>query len=183
MNAETERSGIQRTLGIAAFIVALALALIGIGNSSPSFWIIPKMGPYPSAIIRPLILGGAVFLVLVRYPIGPWLLRGAPSLKPAAPGYRRRHHGGGAVGVLALLHRRLGNRVRSVRLHHHPPGHCAHGLRHFHPALLAGLGHPAGGGRDTGPVLFLHRRILAVDLRDRPGDLHRLVGGPVLQPQ
>ena len=84
MNAETERSGIQRALGIAAFIVALVIALVGISNSSPSFWIIPKMGPYPSAVIRPLILGGAVFLVLVRYPIGPWLLRGVPSLKPAA---------------------------------------------------------------------------------------------------
>ncbi len=84
MNAETERSSIQKTLGIAAFVVALALALIGIGNSSPSFWIVPKMGPYPSAVIRPLILGGAVFLVLVRYPIGPWLLRGVPSLKSAA---------------------------------------------------------------------------------------------------
>ena len=84
MNAETEQSSIQKTLGIAAFIVALAIALIGITNSSPSFWIIPKMGPYSSAVIRPLILGGAVFLVLVRYPVGPWLLRGVPSLKSAA---------------------------------------------------------------------------------------------------
>ena len=84
MNAETEQSSIQKTLGIAAFIVALVIALVGITNSSPSFWIIPKMGPYPSALIRPLILGGAVFLVLVRYPIGPWLLRGVPSLKSVA---------------------------------------------------------------------------------------------------
>ena len=84
MNAETEQSSIQKTLGIAAFIVALVIALIGITNSSPSFWIIPKMGPYSSAVIRPLILGGAVFLVLVRYPVGPWLLRSVPSLKSVA---------------------------------------------------------------------------------------------------
>ena len=183
MNAETEQSGIQKTLGIAAFIVALVIALVGISNSSPSFWIIPKMGPYPSAVIRPLILGGAVFLVLVRYPVGPWLLRGLPSLKPAA----------WVVDVIVMaaalwVFWRYYTDVSEIEF----------GLFDFtiiHPAIaltacavfillvLAGLGCPARGGRDVGHLLFLHRRTLAVDLRDRPRVLHRLVGRPVLQPQ
>ena len=75
MNAEAQQSDIRKYLGYGVFLVALLMAFTGIANSAPSFWIIPTIGPFPSEVIRPIILTGSVFIVLVRTPISQALNR------------------------------------------------------------------------------------------------------------
>ncbi len=80
MPADARRSPIRNLLAGASFVVALAMTLTGIANSAPSFWFIPKLGPYPSEIIRPIILAASVFVVLVRTPIAAVLTARWPAL-------------------------------------------------------------------------------------------------------
>ena len=84
MNAEAQQSDIRKYLGYGVFLVALAMAFTGIANSAPSFWIIPTIGPFPSEVIRPIILTGSVFIVLVRTPISTVVAERIPEIKPFA---------------------------------------------------------------------------------------------------
>lgn len=74
----------RRLMVISGTVVALMLAFTGITNSTPSFWIIPKLGPYPSEIIRPFIVTLAVFIVLVNNPLADPISVRFPSLKKGA---------------------------------------------------------------------------------------------------
>ena len=49
------------------FLTGLFVALVGLINSYPTYWIIPRLGPFSPEIIRPLILGASVILVTVKY--------------------------------------------------------------------------------------------------------------------
>ena len=49
------------------FLGGLFVSLVGIINSYPTYWIIPRLGPFPPEIIRPLILGASVLLVIFKY--------------------------------------------------------------------------------------------------------------------
>ena len=80
MPAGAGRPPVRDILAGASFAVALAMTLTGIANSTPSFWFIPKLGPYPSEIIRPAILAASVFVVLVRTPISTVLATRWPAL-------------------------------------------------------------------------------------------------------
>ncbi len=71
-------------LAMGATIAALAIAVIGMVNSAPSFWIIPKLGPYPSEVIRPLIVAISVFVVLVNHPLAGPIGSRFPALKNVA---------------------------------------------------------------------------------------------------
>ena len=58
------------------------MALTGIANSAPSFWIIPTLGPFPSELIRPIILAASVLVVILKYPFTDLLAERSPALKP-----------------------------------------------------------------------------------------------------
>lgn len=49
------------------FLTGLFVALVGLINSYPTYWIIPRLGPFSPEIIRPLILGASVILVTFKY--------------------------------------------------------------------------------------------------------------------
>ncbi|MBT6885749.1 MAG: TRAP transporter fused permease subunit [Rhodospirillaceae bacterium] len=57
------------------------MAITGILNSMPSFWIIPKFGPFQSEIIRPLILFASVLVVILRNPFTDVFERKWPGAK------------------------------------------------------------------------------------------------------
>lgn len=70
-NKDTSQAteSIARTyLGWIAGLLALGIALTGISNSAPSFWIIPSIGPFKSEYVRPLIVFLAVTIILIRFP-------------------------------------------------------------------------------------------------------------------
>ena len=45
------------------YMVSLFVAFVGLINSYPSYWIVPRMGPFTPEIVRPLMLGAAVLVV------------------------------------------------------------------------------------------------------------------------
>ena len=49
------------------FLASLFVALVGLINSYPTYWIIPRLGPFAPEIIRPLILGASVLLVVFKF--------------------------------------------------------------------------------------------------------------------
>ena len=49
------------------FLGGLFISIVGIINSYPTYWIIPRLGPFPPEIIRPLILGASVLIVIFKY--------------------------------------------------------------------------------------------------------------------
>ena len=79
-----ENSNIREHLEKVVVVVSLILAFTGIANSSPSFWIIPTLGPFPSEIIRPLVVFAAVTIVLIRFPLSAPLSRWFPAIKSFA---------------------------------------------------------------------------------------------------
>ncbi len=62
--SEAPRSPMAKAAKAAAFPVALFMALLGIANSSPKFWIVPTVGPFDSEWMRPVVLACSVFIVL-----------------------------------------------------------------------------------------------------------------------
>lgn len=74
-------SDIRTCLGWVAGALALGIALTGIANSAPSFWIIPSIGPFKSEYVRPLIVFLAVTVILIRFPASEFLAKRAPSLR------------------------------------------------------------------------------------------------------
>lgn len=68
----------RRTL---SFIVGLAMALVGIANSMPSFWFIPKLGPFDSATLRPMILMASVLVVVLQQPFDKLFAKRNPRLE------------------------------------------------------------------------------------------------------
>ena len=77
-------SDIRTYLGWVAGALALGIALTGIANSAPSFWIIPSIGPFKSEYVRPLIVFLAVTIILIRFPVSADLTMRARSLKLVA---------------------------------------------------------------------------------------------------
>ena len=77
-------SVIRTCLGWVAGALALGIALTGIANSAPSFWIIPSIGPFKSEYIRPLIVFLAVTVILIRFPVSAVLTVRVPSVKLVA---------------------------------------------------------------------------------------------------
>ena len=70
----------QRALAYVVVIVGLTMAITGILNSAPTFWIFPRVGPFPEELIRPIILTASIFIVLVRKPISAVLSERLPKL-------------------------------------------------------------------------------------------------------
>ena len=61
--------------------MSLVIAFVGLINSYPSYWIVPRMGPFAPEIVRPLILGASVLVVVIRFSFAVgWAQRG-PGLK------------------------------------------------------------------------------------------------------
>ncbi len=56
-----------------SFVIGLGMAITGIANSMPSFWIVPKLGPFDSATIRPLLLMTSVLVVVLQQPFAKML--------------------------------------------------------------------------------------------------------------
>ncbi|MDC0989006.1 TRAP transporter fused permease subunit [Rhodospirillales bacterium] len=63
------------------FIASLFVALVGLTNSYPQYWIIPRLGPFAPEIIRPLMLGASVFLVILKYSFTSSFSKCRPKLK------------------------------------------------------------------------------------------------------
>ncbi|MAF48622.1 MAG: TRAP transporter fused permease subunit [Rhodospirillales bacterium] len=82
MNEDVQQSGVRRVAGYIIFWIALVMALTGIANSAPSFWIIPTIGPFPSEMIRPIILAASVIVVILKYSFTDLLTERSPALKP-----------------------------------------------------------------------------------------------------
>ncbi len=84
MNDAAERTGIRNRLTQLAAFMALVIAFTGMVNSAPGFWIVPTLGPFPSEVIRPIIVFAAVMVVLIRFPVSEPLVRWMPGIKPLA---------------------------------------------------------------------------------------------------
>ena len=84
MSPETSVTSVQKLLGYMAVIVGVFMAITGILNSAPTFWIIPRVGPFPEALIRSLILLPSIFIVLVRNPISTVVSEKFPQTKQFA---------------------------------------------------------------------------------------------------
>ncbi|MBT3549923.1 MAG: TRAP transporter fused permease subunit [Rhodospirillaceae bacterium] len=82
MNDVAKPTGFRRLSGYIIFWIALVMALTGIANSAPSFWIIPTIGPFPSELIRPIILAASVIVVILKYSFTDLLTERSPALKP-----------------------------------------------------------------------------------------------------
>ncbi|MFP6735811.1 MAG: TRAP transporter fused permease subunit, partial [Rhodospirillales bacterium] len=68
MSADIGINRRARFIQYSIFIVAFVMAITGIVNSMPTYQIFPPFGPFPSVIIRPLILGASIYLVLASSP-------------------------------------------------------------------------------------------------------------------
>ncbi len=66
MNEQSSDNQSQQLIRIAAFAVALVIALAGILNSMPTYGLFEPIGPFPAIVLRPLFVGAAVFLVLAN---------------------------------------------------------------------------------------------------------------------
>ena len=84
MLAENNQSTPQKYLGYAVLVLAIFMAITGILNSAPTFWIIPRVGPFPEELIRSLILLPSIFIVLVRNPISAVLSERFPAITKGA---------------------------------------------------------------------------------------------------
>ncbi len=82
MNSEPHRTATKRIAGHAVFVIGLVMAFTGIANSAPSFWIIHTLGPFPSEIIRPLLLAASVLIVILTHSFTELLAERSPGLKP-----------------------------------------------------------------------------------------------------
>ncbi|PPR62216.1 MAG: hypothetical protein CFH08_01923, partial [Alphaproteobacteria bacterium MarineAlpha3_Bin7] len=69
MSEGNSKNFVQQAMGYIVVIVGLTMAITGILNSAPTFWIVPRVGPFPEELIRPIILTASIFIVLVRNPI------------------------------------------------------------------------------------------------------------------
>ena len=69
MSEGNSKNFLQQAMGYIVVIVGLTMAITGILNSAPTFWIVPRVGPFPEELIRPIILAASIFIVLVRNPI------------------------------------------------------------------------------------------------------------------
>ncbi|MCS5607227.1 MAG: hypothetical protein NZ936_16675, partial [Alphaproteobacteria bacterium] len=65
------------------YMVSLFVAFVGLINSYPSYWIVPRMGPFTPEIVRPLMLGAAVLVVILRFSFAVGWAKSRPSLKSA----------------------------------------------------------------------------------------------------
>ena len=81
MNADRISAKSLNWLVIIIFIASLFVALVGLTNSYPQYWIIPRLGPFAPEIIRPLMLGASVFLVILKYSFTSSFSKSRPKLK------------------------------------------------------------------------------------------------------
>lgn len=63
------------------YLVSLVVAFVGLINSYPSYWIVPRMGPFAPEIVRPLMLGAAVLVVTLKFSFAVGWAKTRPSLK------------------------------------------------------------------------------------------------------
>ena len=84
MSIEKNQNPVQKFLSYAVIVVAIFMAITGILNSAPTFWIIPRVGPFPEELIRSLILLPSIFIVLVRNPISTVLSQRFPAIARGA---------------------------------------------------------------------------------------------------
>ena len=65
------------------YLVSLVVAFVGLINSYPSYWIVPRMGPFLPEIIRPVILGAATLVVILKFSFAVGWAQSRPNLKSA----------------------------------------------------------------------------------------------------
>ena len=82
MSDKTQDDVLANWRTAAIFAVGLGMAIVGILNSAPSFWIIPKFGPFDSALIRPAILMASVLVIVLRQPFAEAFAARSPHLRP-----------------------------------------------------------------------------------------------------
>ena len=81
MNNDTQ-AGVKRDWRQnSIYLVSLIVAFVGLANSYPSYWIVPRMGPFVPEIIRPLMLGAAVLVVILRFSFAVGWAKSRPGLK------------------------------------------------------------------------------------------------------
>ena len=81
MNADRILAKPLNWLVIIIFFASLFVALVGLTNSYPQYWIIPRLGPFAPEIIRPLMLGASVLLVILKYSFTSSFSKSHPKLK------------------------------------------------------------------------------------------------------
>ena len=74
------QNSLNQPLSYVVITVSLFMAVVGILNSAPTFWIFPRVGPFPEELIRPLILIPSIFVVLIRNPIATVVGKRFPAI-------------------------------------------------------------------------------------------------------
>ncbi|MGI9379155.1 MAG: TRAP transporter permease, partial [Methyloligellaceae bacterium] len=78
---DRERDQALNPIQIGILTVGFLMAIIGITNSMPTYGFLPKLGPYPSVIIRPLILAASIFIVIASNPFSRSVAERWPEFK------------------------------------------------------------------------------------------------------
>ena len=76
-----ERDPALKPIEVVILAVGFLMAVIGITNSMPTYGFLPKLGPYPSVIIRPLILAASIFVVIAGNPFSRSIAEKWPGFK------------------------------------------------------------------------------------------------------
>ncbi len=84
---DTDTAGGQwpSPIQVGILIIGFMMAIVGITNSMPTYGFLPKLGPYPSLIIRPLILAASILVVVAGSPLSRLLAEKRPGLAWAGP--------------------------------------------------------------------------------------------------
>lgn len=82
MDAESSPRGFARIADGVVAVVALGIALTGLANSLPSYWIIPRIGPFETEPLRAGMFAAAVLVILIRHPFTVLLSQKSPGLRP-----------------------------------------------------------------------------------------------------
>jgi TRAP transporter 4TM/12TM fusion protein len=81
MNSDPQQFDNKRFARFVVYAVGLVMAFTCIANSAPSFWIIPTIGPFPSEIIRPLLLGASILIVVLTHSFSDLLAERSARLR------------------------------------------------------------------------------------------------------
>ena len=83
MNNDTQAGAESDWRQNSIYLVSLVVAFVGLVNSYPSYWIVPRMGPFLPEIIRPVMLGAAVLVVTLKFSFAVEWSKSRPNLKSA----------------------------------------------------------------------------------------------------
>lgn len=84
-DAETSASRVRAAANSLAYVLAFCMVLIGLANILPSFWIIPRIGPFQAEPFRASMMALALVICFLRFSFGLGWLSRSPAL--AATGF------------------------------------------------------------------------------------------------